>query len=90
MISGAEAPAAPLRAKLPRAVRHGAQIIANCNVDRIDFDDIPSEEQRGARGKRVRAVVGRLTDTRGTAQREIEIRARTVVLSAGPMDSPRV
>jgi choline dehydrogenase-like flavoprotein len=80
----------PLNVLLPRAARHGAQVIANCNVDRIDFEDVPRREQRGARGKRARAVIGRLTDGRGTAEREIEIRARRVVLSAGPMDSPRV
>lgn len=78
----------PLNVLLPKAARHGAQVIADCRVDEILLEDLAAP----VAGRSVRAVgvKATLADKRGPAQGEIEIRARRVVLCAGPLDSPRV
>jgi choline dehydrogenase-like flavoprotein len=79
----------PLNMVLPRAGRHGAQLIANCLVQDLTFEDLPEGGPRG-QSKRVTGVRGVLRDGRGTELQPIEIRARRVVLAAGPFGSPRI
>src|SRR4029079_17141481 len=45
---------------------------------------------RDGRTHRVAGVLATLTDARGTERERIEIRARRVVLAAGPFGSPRI
>jgi choline dehydrogenase-like flavoprotein len=79
----------PLNVVLPIAARHGAQLIANCRVDELWLEPLPGDGRDG-RTHRVTGVVGRLTDPRGTERERIVIRARRVVLAAGPFGSPRI
>jgi choline dehydrogenase-like flavoprotein len=80
----------PLNVILPRAARHGAQLIPNCAVEKIEFEERSPAEDSAGRDRRVRSVIAQLSDERGTPQRRIEIRAERVVLAAGPFDSPRI
>ena len=79
----------PLNVVLPMAARRGAQVLANCRVDELRLEKLPGDGRDG-RTHRVTGVVGALTDARGTARQRIEIRARRVVLAAGPFGSPRI
>jgi choline dehydrogenase-like flavoprotein len=79
----------PLNVVLPLAARHGAQVIANCRVDELLLEELPGDGRDG-RTRRVKGVVARLTDSRGTDRQRVEIRARRVVLAAGPFASPRI
>jgi choline dehydrogenase-like flavoprotein len=79
----------PLNVVLPLAARHGAQVLANCRVDELLLEKLPDDGQ-GGRTHRVTGVVAHLTDTRGSSRERIEIRARRVVLAAGPFASPRI
>lgn len=79
----------PLNMVLPIAARHGAQVLVNCRVDELLLDKLP-DDGRAGRTHRVTGVVGHLTDARGTSRERIEIRARRVVLAAGPFASPRI
>jgi choline dehydrogenase-like flavoprotein len=79
----------PLNMVLPMAARHGAQVLANCRVDRLILEKLPGDGRAG-RTHRVTGVVAYLTDARGTNRERIEIRARRVVLAAGPFSSPRI
>jgi choline dehydrogenase-like flavoprotein len=74
---------------LPIAARHGAQVLANCRVDELLLEPLPDGGREG-RTHRVTGVVAQLTDARGTARERVEIRARRVVLAAGPFASPRI
>jgi choline dehydrogenase-like flavoprotein len=78
----------PLNVLLPKATRHGAQIVANCRVDDIMLEELAAP----IAGRRTRAAGVRATliDKRGPAQGTLEVRARRVVLCAGPLDSPRI
>src|SRR5262249_30269987 len=78
----------PLNVLLPKAVRHGAQIVADCRVDEILLEDLPTPV--GGRKTRALGVRATLIDKRGPAMGTLEVRARRVVLCAGPLDSPRV
>jgi choline dehydrogenase-like flavoprotein len=78
----------PLNVLLPRATRHGAQVIADCRVDEILLEDL-AEPVAGRRARAV-GVSATLVDKRGPARGTLEVRARRVVLCAGPLDSPRV
>ena len=79
----------PLNVVLPIAVRHGAQVIADCRADALVLEKLPGDGRDG-RTHRVTGIVGWLTDSRGTARERVEIRARRVVLAAGPFGSPRI
>jgi len=78
----------PLNVLLPKAARHGAQVIANCRVDTIVLEELA--EPVAGRTVRAAGVRATLVDKRGPERGEIEVRARRVVLCAGPLDSPRV
>ena len=79
----------PLNIVLPLAARRGAQILANCRVDELLLEPLPHDGRDG-RTQRVVGVVGALTDGRGTERQRVVIRARRVVLAAGPFGSPRI
>ena len=79
----------PLNMVLPIAARHGAQLMANCRVDELLLEPLP-DDGRAGRTHRVTGVVAYLTDARGRNRQRIEIRARRVVLAAGPFASPRI
>jgi choline dehydrogenase-like flavoprotein len=79
----------PLNMILPMAARHGAQVLANCRVDELLLEPLP-EDGRNGRTHRVIGVVAQLTDSRGVNRDRVEIRARRVVLAAGPFSSPRI
>jgi choline dehydrogenase-like flavoprotein len=79
----------PLNVVLPLAARHGAQVLANCRVDQLLLETLPSDGRAG-RTHRVTGVVAHLTDGRGSDRERVEIRARHVVLAAGPFASPRI
>src|SRR5262249_31820734 len=73
----------PLNVVLPMAARHGAQVVANCQVDELILEELPDDGRDGRR-HRVTGVLAQLTDSRGNAQESLEVRARRVVLAAGP------
>ena len=79
----------PLNVVLPLAARHGAQVLANCRVDELLLEKLP-DDGRDGRTHRVTGIVAWLTDSRGTDRERVEIRARRVVLAAGPFASPRI
>ena len=79
----------PLNIVLPLAAQHGAQVIANCRVDQLLLEKLP-DDGRDGRTHRVTGVVAWLTDSHGTNRQRVEIRARRVVLAAGPFSSPRI
>jgi choline dehydrogenase-like flavoprotein len=79
----------PLNVVLPLAARHGAQVLANCRVDELLLEKLP-DDGRDGRTHRVAGVVAQLTDSRGTDRERLVIRARRVVLAAGPFGSPRI
>jgi choline dehydrogenase-like flavoprotein len=79
----------PLNMVLPIAARRGAQVLANCRVERLLLEPLP-DDGRDGRTHRVTGVVAQLTDARGTDRERVEIRARRVVLAAGPFGSPRI
>ncbi len=79
----------PLNMVLPLAARHGAQVVANCRVDALLLED-RAEDGRGGRRHRVAGVRAQLTDSRGENRASLEVRARRVVLAAGPFSSPRI
>ena len=79
----------PLNMILPMAARRGAQVLANCRVDELLLEPLP-DDGRGGRTHRATGVVAYLTDSRGSNRERIEIRARRVVLAAGPFSSPRI
>jgi choline dehydrogenase-like flavoprotein len=79
----------PLNVVLPIAARHGAQILANCRVDALRLETLPGDGRDG-RTHRVTGVVAHLTDARGADRERVVIRARRVVLAAGPFGSARV
>ena len=79
----------PLNVVLPMAARRGAQVLANCRVDQLMLEKLPGDGRDG-RTHRATGVVAYLTDARGTNRERIEIRARRVVLAAGPVSSPRI
>jgi len=79
----------PLNMVLPIAARHGAQLLPKCRVDELLLEKLP-DSGRAGRTHRVTGVVAYLTDARGTNRERIEIRARRVVLAAGPFASPRI
>ena len=79
----------PLNVVLPLAAQHGAQLIANCRVDELLLEKLP-DDGRDGRTHRVTGVVAWLTDSHGTNRQRVEIRARRVVLAAGPFSSPRI
>jgi choline dehydrogenase-like flavoprotein len=79
----------PLNMILPMAARRGAQVLANCRVDEVLLEPLP-DDGRGGRTHRATGVVAYLTDSRGTNREQVEIRARRVVLAAGPFSSPRI
>ena len=79
----------PLNMVLPMAARSGAQVVANCRVDELLLEQLPGDGRNG-RTHRVTGVVAYLTDSRGGTRDRIEIRARRVVLAAGPFSSPRI
>jgi choline dehydrogenase-like flavoprotein len=79
----------PLNMILPMAARRGAQVLANCRVDEVLLEPLP-DDGRGGRTHRATGVVAYLTDSRGTNRERVEIRARRVVLAAGPFSSPRI
>jgi len=79
----------PLNMVLPLAARHGAQVVANCRVDEILLEQLPYDGRDG-RSHRVTGVLATLTDSRGNGQDLLEVRARRVVLAAGPFRSSRI
>jgi choline dehydrogenase-like flavoprotein len=79
----------PLNMILPMAARRGAQVLANCRVDELLLEQLP-DDGRGGRTHRATGVVAYLTDPRGSNRERVEIRARRVVLAAGPFSSPRI
>lgn len=79
----------PLNMILPIAARRGAQVLANCRVDQLLLEPLPGDGRDG-RTHRVTGVVAQLTDSRGTDRERVEVRARRVVLAAGPFSSPRI
>jgi hypothetical protein len=79
----------PLNVVLPMAARRGAQLVANCRVDELLLEKLP-DDGRAGRTHRVTGVVAHLTDARGVVRERVEIRARRVVLAAGPFSSPRI
>jgi len=74
---------------LPIAARRGAQVLANCRVDELLLEPLP-DDGRGGRTHRATGIVAELTDSRGSNRERVEIRARRVVLAAGPFSSPRI
>lgn len=64
---------------IPAAVRAGARIYANCQVDHLET----------ARD-RVTAVVGRVVDERGQTRGSVRVEASVVVLAAGAINSPHI
>jgi len=79
----------PLNVVLPMAARRGAQLLPGCRVDELLLEPLPGDGRDG-RTHRVAGVLAALTDARGTERQRIEIRARRVVLAAGPFGSPRI
>lgn len=79
----------PLNVVLPEAARHGAQVIANCLVKRVLWEDLPEGGPRGE-SKRATGVLAVMRDTRGVEGETVEVRAPRVVLAAGPFGSPRI
>ena len=79
----------PLNMILPMAARRGAQVLANCRVDELILEQLP-DDGRGGRTHRATGVLAQLTDSRGSNRQRVEIRARRVVLAAGPFSSPRI
>jgi choline dehydrogenase-like flavoprotein len=79
----------PLNVVLPLAARHGARVLPNCRVDELLLEKLP-DDGRDGRTHRVAGVVAQLTDSRGTGRGRVVIRARRVVLAAGPFGSPRI
>ena len=79
----------PLNVVLPLAARHGAQVVANCRVDQLMLEALPGDGRDGRR-HRVIGVFAQLTDSRGTDRQSLEVRARRVVLAAGPFSSSRI
>ena len=79
----------PLNMVLPIAARRGAQVLANCRVDALRLEKLPGDGHDG-RTHRVTGVMAHFTDSRGTERQRLEIRARRVVLAAGPFASPRI
>jgi choline dehydrogenase-like flavoprotein len=79
----------PLNVVLPMAARRGAQVLANCRVDSLLLEPLPGDGREG-RTQRVTGVTAALTDPRGAERQRLEIRARRVVLAAGPFGSPRI
>ena len=79
----------PLNMVLPLAARNGAQVLANCRVDQLLLEALP-DDGRAGRTHRATGVVAHLTDARGRDRQRVEIRARRVVLAAGPFASPRI
>jgi choline dehydrogenase-like flavoprotein len=79
----------PLNVVLPMAARRGAQVIANCRVDNLILETLPNDGRNG-RTRRVVGLIAQLTDARGNAKEPVEIRAKRVVLAAGPFGSPRI
>jgi choline dehydrogenase-like flavoprotein len=79
----------PLNVVLPLAARHGAQVVANCRVDELMLEELPDDGRDGRR-HRVTGVLAQLTDSRGTDRESLEVRARRVVLAAGPFSSSRI
>jgi choline dehydrogenase-like flavoprotein len=79
----------PLNVVLPVAARHGAQVVPNCRVHELLLEPLPGDGRDG-RTHRVTGVVAYLTDSRGNDRRRVEIRAKRVVLAAGPFASPRI
>ena len=79
----------PLNMVLPIAARRGAQVLPNCRVDEVLLEALPGDGREG-RAHRVTGVVATLTDARGSGRQRVEIRARRVVLAAGPFGSPRI
>jgi choline dehydrogenase-like flavoprotein len=79
----------PLNMVLPIAARRGAQVLAGCRVDELRIEPLPGDGRDG-RPHRVTGVVAHLVDARGNARQRVEVRARRVVLAAGPFGSPRI
>ncbi|PWU24801.1 MAG: hypothetical protein C5B48_04550, partial [Candidatus Rokuibacteriota bacterium] len=79
----------PLNMVLPLAARHGAQVLVNCRADQLLVEKLP-DDGRDGRTHRVTGVIAYLTDSRGSIRERVEIRARRVVLAAGPFGSPRL
>jgi choline dehydrogenase-like flavoprotein len=79
----------PLNTVLPLSAQRGAQVIANCRADELLLEKLPGDGRDG-RTHRVTGVVAYLTDSRGRTRDRIEIRAKRVVLAAGPFSSPRI
>jgi choline dehydrogenase-like flavoprotein len=79
----------PLNMVLPLAARYGAQVVANCRVDELLLEEVP-DDGRERHTHRVTGVLAHLTDSRGRDRERVEIRARRVVLAAGPFSSPRI
>jgi choline dehydrogenase-like flavoprotein len=79
----------PLNVVLPIAARHGAQVLPNCRTAALLLEPLP-DDGRDGRTHRVTGVLAWLTDSRGNARERVEIRARRVVLAAGPFGSPRI
>jgi GMC oxidoreductase len=79
----------PLNMVLPLAARHGAQVVANCRVDELLLEEV-LDDGRERHTHRVTGVLAHLTDARGRDRERVEIRARRVVLAAGPFSSPRI
>ena len=79
----------PLNMVLPLAARHGAQVVPNCRVDELMLEELPDDGHNGRR-HRVIGVFAQLTDSRGNDRESLEVRARRVVLAAGPFSSSRI
>ncbi len=74
----------PLLVHLPNAARHGARIVPNCEVMKIEF----KKNKQGSHSHAVQAVIAR-----GSFQgeeREVKIPTSLVVLAGGALDSPRI
>jgi hypothetical protein len=69
------APRSPGRGELP--------------VDELLLEEVP-DDGRERHTHRVTGVLAHLTDARGRDRERVEIRARRVVLAAGPFSSPRI
>ena len=80
----------PLNMVLPIAARSGAQVVANCRVDELLLEALPGDGGEDRHPHRVTGVLAHLTDSRGQERERVEIRARRVVLAAGPFASPRI
>ncbi len=79
----------PLNMVLPIAARHGAQVIPNCHVDEVLLEELPGDGVAG-RTHRATGLKATLTDRRGTRRDTLTVRAKRVVLAAGPFSSPRI